>query len=62
VEREAIESALAVLAERRAGSDHRAIVAATDAVNRSTAEFAARRMDRGVARALAGKRVDALNP
>ncbi len=61
-EREAIEAALAVVAERRAGSDHRAIAAATDAVNRATAEFAARRMDRGVARALAGRRVDALNP
>ena len=45
---------------RRAGTDHRTIAAATAALNRATAEFAARRMDRGLARALKGKRVDAL--
>jgi hypothetical protein len=33
---------------------------AVAALNDVTAEFAARRMDRGVARALAGRRVDAL--
>jgi molecular chaperone HscA len=60
-ERAAIDAALAALAERRSGSDHRALVAATEALNRATTEFAARRMDRGVSRALAGKRVDALN-
>jgi molecular chaperone HscA len=61
-ERAAIDAALAALDERRAGTDHRALVAATDALNRATGEFASRRMNRGVARALAGKRVDALNP
>ena len=45
---------------RAAATDHRAIAAATAALNRATAEFAGRRMDRGVARALTGKRVDAL--
>jgi molecular chaperone HscA len=60
-EREAIDAALADLAARRAGSDHVALRAAVEAVNRATAEFAARRMDRNVARALAGKRIDALS-
>jgi molecular chaperone HscA len=59
-ERAAIDAALADLDRVRAGTDHRAIVAVTAAVNRATAEFAGRRMDRGVARALKGKRVDAL--
>jgi molecular chaperone HscA len=60
-EREAIDAALADLAARRAGSDHVALRVAVEAVNRATAEFAARRMDRNVARALAGKRIDALS-
>ena len=59
-ERAAIDAALAQLARARAGTDHRAIVAATSALNRATEEFASRRMDRSVARALKGKRVDAL--
>jgi molecular chaperone HscA len=60
-ERAAIDAALAELARCRGGTDHRALVAATQNVNRATAEFAARRMDRGVARALTGRRVDALS-
>jgi molecular chaperone HscA len=60
-EREAIATELARLAEARAGSDHRALRAAVEAVNRATEEFAARRMDRTVSRALTGKRVDALS-
>jgi molecular chaperone HscA len=59
-ERAAIEAALGELARRRAGTEHRALVAATMALNRATAELAARRMDRGVARALTGRNVDAL--
>ena len=59
-ERAAIDASLADLDRARAGADHRAIAAATSAVNRATSEFAGRRMDRGVARALKGKRVDAL--
>ena len=42
------------------GTDHRALVAAIEALNRATGDFAARRMDRSVARALTGQRVDAL--
>ena len=38
-----------------AGTDHRAIKQAVDALNRATEEFAARRMDAGVRRALAGQ-------
>jgi len=59
-EREAIDAALGELARRRDGTDQRAIVAATDALNQVTGEFAARRMNRGVARALTGRSVDAL--
>ena len=59
-ERAAIDAALAELAGTRSGADHHAIVAATAALNRATAEFASRRMDRDVARALKGKRVDAV--
>jgi molecular chaperone HscA len=59
-ERAAIDAALAELARSREGVDHHPIVAATAALNRATAEFASRRMDRDVARALKGKRVDAL--
>src|SRR5581483_6041782 len=44
----------------RAGSDRRALAAATQALNAATTEFAARRMNRGVQRALTGRRVDAL--
>jgi molecular chaperone HscA len=61
-ERAAIDAALADLAARRAGDDHVALRAAVEAVNRVTAGFAGRRMDRNVARALAGKRIDAISP
>jgi molecular chaperone HscA len=60
-ERAAIATALARLAHARAGTDHLALRAAVEAVNRATEEFAARRMDRTVAHALTGKRVDALS-
>ena len=59
-ERAAIEASLAALAERRAGRDANALRAATDALNRATADFAERRMDRSVSRALSGKRIDSL--
>jgi molecular chaperone HscA len=42
-------------------SDPRAIKVASDALNRATAEFAARRMDAGIRRALAGKSVESLD-
>ena len=60
-ERTAIAAQLERLAQARAGSDHLGLRAAVEAVNRATEEFAARRMDRTVARALTGKRVDALS-
>jgi molecular chaperone HscA len=59
-ERRAIDGALAEILRLRDGNDGKALVAATDALNRATGEFAARRMDRGVARALTGRSVDAL--
>jgi molecular chaperone HscA len=58
-ERAAIETALAEVARVRAGTII-ALAAATSALNRATDEFASRRMDRSVARALKGRRIDAL--
>ncbi|MEO5701027.1 MAG: Fe-S protein assembly chaperone HscA [Casimicrobiaceae bacterium] len=59
-ERAAIDAAVESLAHARQGADRQALVAAISALNHSTAELAARRMDRGVQRALTGRRVDAL--
>jgi molecular chaperone HscA len=56
----AIEQATAELEKRLGGNDYRAIRQATDALNRATAEFAARRMDEGIKRALAGKKIGSL--
>jgi molecular chaperone HscA len=39
------------------GADHRAIKQATEALSRATDEFAARRMDEGIRRALAGRKI-----
>src|SRR5512144_2871964 len=47
-ERAAIDAVIERVAAARAGSDHRAIVAATEALNAATAEFASRRMNRSV--------------
>jgi len=59
-ERRTIDESLAEVRRLRAGSDGKALVAATAALNRTTGDFAARRMNRGVARALTGRSVDAL--
>jgi molecular chaperone HscA len=59
-ELKAIEEAVAELEKRLAGSDHRAIKQASDALNRATGEFAARRMDQGIRRALAGRQIGSL--
>ncbi len=59
-ERAAIVKAMDAVVAAREGSDQRAISAGTKALNQVTGDFAARRMDRGVARALTGRRVDAL--
>ena len=60
-ERAAIDAELARLAEARRGSDHLALRAAVESLNRATGDFAARRMDRSVARVLKGRRIDALS-
>ena len=60
---EEIQSIQALIADVRAtvgGSDHLAIKAAVEALARGTEEFAARRMDQSVKRALSGKRLDEL--
>jgi molecular chaperone HscA len=59
-ERKAIDAALADLERTLGTAEHRAIKRALDALNQATAEFAARRMDEGVRRALAGKQIGAL--
>jgi molecular chaperone HscA len=60
-ERAAIDAALTKLQRLREGTDHLALRAAVESLNHATGEFAARRMDRSVSRALTGKRVDALS-
>jgi molecular chaperone HscA len=60
-ERAAIEAALADVAAATAGTDVAALRQAAAALNRATDTFASRRMDRSVAQALTGKRVDALS-
>ena len=59
-ERAAIDHALAEVRRLQRGADRNALAAATAALNAATSEFAAQRMNRGVARALSGKRIDAL--
>jgi len=60
-ERAVIAAALARLRRCRDGADHLALRGAVEALNHATGNFAARRMDRSVARALTGRRVDALS-
>jgi molecular chaperone HscA len=52
-----IERAMAALSAVIGGADHRAIKHASDALNRATEEFAARRMDANVRRALTGRNI-----
>ena len=59
-ERAAVEALMNAVREQAQGKDHHAIKAAVDALAHGTEEFAARRMDRSVRSALAGKRVDQL--
>jgi len=56
----AILGAMARLESLLPGTDHRAIKQAADALNRATDEFAARRMDAGIKRALAGRQIGSL--
>jgi len=60
-EGEEIERHTAALEAALAGTDHRKLRAGTDALNKATEEFAARRMDAGVRRALAGRRIASLD-
>jgi molecular chaperone HscA len=60
-ERAAIDRQVAALAAVAATNDHRAIKQAGEALNRATEEFAGRRMDAGVRRALAGKSIASLD-
>ena len=53
----AIEAMLGQLEAARQGSDHHAIDAAVEALAHSTEAFAAERMNRGIRKALAGRRV-----
>jgi len=59
-ELKAIEDAAARLENLLQGLDHRAIKQAAEALNRATDEFAARRMDAGIRRALAGRQIGSL--
>jgi molecular chaperone HscA len=59
-ERASIDAAMAAVRRLAAGADRHALSAAVTALNRATEEFAARRMDRSVAGALAGRSVDSL--
>jgi molecular chaperone HscA len=55
-----IQAAMRELEGVLPGKDHRAIKRAADALNKATEEFAARRMDEGVRRALAGRKIGSL--
>jgi molecular chaperone HscA len=59
-ERSAIDEAVASLEKALPGTDHRAIKKAVEALNHATETFAARRMDEGIKRALAGRRIGSL--
>jgi molecular chaperone HscA len=60
-ERAAIEEKAAALETALGRTDSRALRAGIEALNRATEEFAARRMDAGVRRALAGRRIASLD-
>src|SRR5262245_29424803 len=56
-ERGAIEAKMSALENLLGGTDHRKIKHAADALNKATEDFAARRMDAGIKRALAGRKI-----
>ncbi|HUL57223.1 MAG TPA: Fe-S protein assembly chaperone HscA, partial [Usitatibacter sp.] len=57
-ERAALDRGMADLERAWSGTDHRAIKAAVESLNHASEGFAARRMDRAVAGALAGRTLD----
>jgi molecular chaperone HscA len=59
-ERVHVDACITKLQAVLVGDDRRAVDAGMDALNRATAEFAARRMNRSVQRALAGKKLSEL--
>jgi molecular chaperone HscA len=59
-ENASIQKGIQALERALAGTDHRAIKHAVDALNRATEDFAGRRMDAGIRRALAGKQIGSL--
>ena len=61
-ERAKIEASIARLVELSGGNEHRAIKAGIEALARETDEFAARRMDQSIRRALAGRNVNEISP
>ncbi len=56
-EKAVIDAKMQSLQRLLPATDHRAIKQAADALNRATEEFAARRMDAGIKRALAGRKI-----
>ncbi len=61
-EREQLLEQMAGLRQQMDGDDGAAIRAATDRLGRASEDFAARRMDRSIRQALAGKALDELDP
>ena len=59
-EKQVIEDRMIELEKALSGTDHRGIKQAIDELNRATEEFAARRMDEGIRRALAGRKIGSL--
>jgi molecular chaperone HscA len=59
-EKSEIEKAVAALESLIGGKDHRQIKKAVEALNHATEEFAGRRMDEGIKRALAGRKIGSL--
>ena len=59
-ERTTIEELLVALSDRARGDDPTAIKSSIDALAQATDDFAARRMDRSIRAALAGRRIDDL--
>ena len=55
-----IEAAMALLERLLPGTDHRAIRKASEALNHASESFAERRMDEGIKRALAGRKIGSL--
>ncbi len=59
-EKSSIETAMASLEKLLPGTEHRRIKQAIEALNHATQDFAARRMDEGIKRALSGRKIGSL--